>query len=79
MRMAAPTTAPESSRATIHQRSKGAPTSAHESRPWASSRAVRSLTLAITLPSTGSEASSSPATSRKGWGASKNSRSIAPR
>ena len=63
------------------------PTSARTARrprprspcPSASSRAVRSLTLAITLPSTGSAASSSPAASRKGCGASKNSRSIAPR
>ena len=67
------TTSPDPSRTTTHHRSKGASTSAHESRPSASSRAVRWLTLAMTLPSTGSAASSSPAASRKGCGVSKNS------
>lgn len=77
--MAADTTAPASSRTTTHQRAKGAPTPAQESWPSASSRAVRSLTLAITLPRTGSWASSAPAASRKGRGVSKNSSSMARR
>ena len=79
VRIAALTTAPVSSRTASHHRSKGAPTCAQESWPSASSRAVRSVTLAITLPSTGSEASNPPAATRKGSGASKNSSSMSQR
>ncbi len=76
VRIAALTTVPASSRTTTHHRSNGAPTSAHESVPDAISRAVRELTLAITLPRTGSAASRSPATSRNGCGVVKNSSSM---
>ena len=68
VRIAALTTVPASSRTITHHRSKGAPTSAHESVPDAISRAVREVTLAITLPRTGSAASRSPAMSRNGCG-----------